>query len=210
MLTAPKEIESLIQRLAQKARASGIHLVLATQRPSVDVITGVIKANLPSRVAFQVVSKHDSRTILDQVGAEKLLGKGDMLMQVPGKQRLNRIQGAFVNDDEVISLVEDLKSSWTSTYDNKVMEWVESNATQPDDKSSGSFKGGDCDDEKFDLAVEIAANHGSISASYLQRKLKIGYNRAARIVEAMEDQGMIGPSSGSKPRKWLGPVHEEI
>ena len=114
----------MIQRLAQKARASGIHLVLATQRPSVDVITGVIKANLPSRVAFQVVSKHDSRTILDQVGAEKLLGKGDMLMQIPGKQRLNRIQGAFVNDDEVISLVEDLKKNWTSTYDNKVMDWV--------------------------------------------------------------------------------------
>ena len=212
MLTAPKEIESLIQRLAQKARASGIHLVLATQRPSVDVITGVIKANLPSRVAFQVVSKHDSRTILDQVGAEKLLGKGDMLMQTPGKQRLDRIQGAFVDDDEVINLVEELKRNWTSTYDNKVMEWVENNTAQAEEGSGSGYSsnGGDCDDEKFDLAVEIAANHGSISASYLQRKLKIGYNRAARIVEAMEEQGMIGAASGSKPRKWLGPVYEEI
>lgn len=208
MLTAPKEIESLIQRLAQKARASGIHLVLATQRPSVDVITGVIKANLPSRVSFQVVSKHDSRTILDQVGAEKLLGKGDMLMQIPGKTRLKRIQGAFVDDNEVIGLVSDLKDKWSSTYDNEVMDWVEQNS---ESGNNGSAKLGSSDDDvdsKFEQAIDIAANTGSVSASFLQRQLKIGYNRAARIVENMEARGFVGPAEGSKPRKWLGPNND--
>lgn len=203
MLTAPKEIESLIQRLAQKARASGIHLVLATQRPSVDIITGVIKANLPSRISFQVVSKHDSRTILDQIGAEKLLGKGDMLFQKPGVNKTERIQGAFVSDGEVTNLVEQVKAQNPITsYDEKLMGWVEKDANS---KSNEHFLGTDDEDDlKMEEAIEIASNNGTISASFLQRQLKIGYNRAARIVESMEKKGFISGADGAKPRKWLG------
>ncbi len=208
MLTAPKEIESLIQRLAQKARASGIHLVLATQRPSVDIITGVIKANLPCRSAFQVVSKHDSRTILDQIGADKLLGNGDMLLMQPGKGRPQRIQGAFVSDEEVINLVNEVKSQSQEEYDDDLIEWInqeEQKLSSSDGSSENPNLFGDDIDPKFDLAVEIAAANRGISASFLQRKLKIGYNRAARIVESMEAQGMVAPAEGSKPREWLGP-----
>jgi len=208
MLTAPKEIESLIQRLAQKARASGIHLVLATQRPSVDIITGVIKANLPCRSAFQVVSKHDSRTILDQIGADKLLGNGDMLLMQPGKGRPQRIQGAFVSDEEVINLVHEVKSQGQEEYDEDLIDWINQEEMKLSSSDGGSESGGLFDDEvdpKFDLAVEIAAANRGISASFLQRKLKIGYNRAARIVESMEAQGMVAPAEGSKPREWLGP-----
>lgn len=201
MLTAPKEVESLIQRLAQKARASGIHMVLATQRPSVDVITGVIKANLPCRTALQVVSKHDSRTILDQIGAERLLGKGDMLLQRPGAGRLERIQGAFVSDDEVVQFVEDVKKKNAKlSYDAAVMDWVESNR---EDKSQGPVKDSDLD-SKYEESCDIAARQGTISASFLQRQLKVGYNRAARIVDQMESRGLISPPDGSKPRTWLG------
>ncbi len=206
MLTAPKEIETLIQRLAQKARASGIHLVLATQRPSVDIITGVIKANLPCRAAFQVVSKHDSRTILDQMGAEKLLGKGDMLLQRPGVNRLERIQGAFVSDKEVIDLVQYIKTHASpADYDDKLIEWVDRNAQSESEESDFETSDGE-QDEKYDMATEIARQQGHISASFLQRQLKIGYNRAARIVETMERQGLIGAPEGSKPRPWLGNV----
>lgn len=206
MLTAPKEIETLIQRLAQKARASGIHLVLATQRPSVDIITGVIKANLPCRAAFQVVSKHDSRTILDQMGAEKLLGKGDMLLQRPGVNRLERIQGAFVSDKEVIELVQYIKTHASpADYDDKLIEWVDRNAHNETEESDIEVSDGE-QDEKYDMATEIARQQGHISASFLQRQLKIGYNRAARIVETMERQGLIGAPEGSKPRPWLGNV----
>lgn len=208
MLTAPKEVESLIQRLAQKARASGIHLVLATQRPSVDVITGVIKANLPCRAAFQVVSKHDSRTIIDQNGADKLLGNGDMLLQRPGIARLDRIQGAFISDDEVISMVNAIKESGNTNYDDRVIGWIEDEAEKLAGDDGQSLGSGDIDDPKFDMAVQIAASSGSVSASFLQRQLKIGYNRAARIVEAMEAQGMVAQADGSKPRRWLGPRSE--
>jgi S-DNA-T family DNA segregation ATPase FtsK/SpoIIIE len=203
MLTAPKEVESLIQRLAQKARASGIHLVLATQRPSVDIITGVIKANLPCRAAFQVVSKHDSRTILDQMGAEKLLGKGDMLIQRPGVNRLDRFQCAFVSDKEVIDLVQFIKNHASpADYDDKLIDWVDRNATIEAEEQQ-TFSDDDLD-EKWDVALDIARQQGQISASFLQRQLKIGYNRAARIVEMMEKQGLIGAPDGSKPRPWLG------
>jgi len=208
MLTAPKEIESLIQRLAQKARASGIHLVLATQRPSVDIITGVIKANLPCRSAFQVVSKHDSRTILDQIGADKLLGNGDMLLMQPGKGRPQRIQGAFVSDEEVINLVHEVKLQGQEEYDEDLIDWInqeEMKLSSSDGSSDNTGLFGDDVDPKFDIAVEIAATNRGISASFLQRKLKIGYNRAARIVESMEAQGMVAPAEGSKPREWLGP-----
>jgi S-DNA-T family DNA segregation ATPase FtsK/SpoIIIE len=207
MMTAPKDVESSIQRLAQKARASGIHMVLATQRPSVDIITGVIKANLPCRIAFQVVSKHDSRTILDLIGAEKLLGKGDMLLQRPGVGRLDRIQGALITDEEVINLVAAVKANTKAEYDETIMEWIDEEMDRQGDSGAGSGVDGPGmdDDPKYDAAITIAQQHGVVSASFLQRHLKIGYNRAARIVEFMESQGLIGKADGAKPRKWLGP-----
>lgn len=208
MLTAPKDVESSIQRLAQKARASGIHMVLATQRPSVDVITGVIKANLPCRLSFQTVSKHDSRTILDQVGAEKLLGKGDILLQRPGTGKLERLQGTLVSDEEVLSLVATAKANHkAATYDERAMSWIDEEVT----KSSAAELSEDVSslmdsDPKWDEAINIAKTHGVVSASFLQRHLKIGYNRAARIVEGMEAQGLVAKADGAKPRRWLGSV----
>ncbi|MCX6104720.1 MAG: DNA translocase FtsK 4TM domain-containing protein [Proteobacteria bacterium] len=209
MMTAPKDVESSIQRLAQKARASGIHMVLATQRPSVDIITGVIKANLPCRIAFQVVSKHDSRTILDLIGAEKLLGKGDMLLQRPGIGRLERLQGALITDEEVLNLVAAIKATSPVHYDESIIAWIDDElARQKDhDKSSFDSDAAAGDDPKWDEAIAIARNQGSISASFLQRQLKIGYNRAARIVEHMESRGYVDKADGAKPRRWLGPVH---
>ncbi len=206
MMTAPKDVESSIQRLAQKARASGIHMVLATQRPSVDIITGVIKANLPCRVAFQVVSKHDSRTILDLIGAEKLLGKGDMLFQRPGSGRLERVQGALISDEEVINLVAAVKQNAKETYDENIISWIDEEYNRQkdgNDEGAGGY-GDEDDDPKWDDAIGIARTHGVVSASFLQRHLKIGYNRAARIVESMESKGYVAKADGSKPRKWLG------
>ncbi len=204
MLTAPKDVESYIQRLAQKARACGIHLVLATQRPSVDVITGVIKANLPCRIAFKVFSRADSRTILDAMGADKLLGKGDMLYLKPGTSKLERIQGAFLADEEVVNLVDALRDRYKTNYDQTAISWID----QELDRQSGEkfeASGDDVsDDPKWDEAIGIGQKHGIISASFLQRHLKIGYNRAARIVESMEAQGLVEQASGSKPRRWLG------
>ncbi|MCX6126027.1 MAG: DNA translocase FtsK [Proteobacteria bacterium] len=207
MLTAPKDVETSIQRLAQKARASGIHMVLATQRPSVDVITGVIKANLPCRLSFQVVSKHDSRTILDQVGSEKLLGKGDILLQRPGIGKLERLQGALVSDEEVLALVASAKSSYKASYDERAMIWIDEEVTKHNsqDKTEDTSSVMD-DDPKWDEAINIARTHGVVSASFLQRHLKIGYNRAARIVEGMEAQGLVAKADGAKPRRWLGSI----
>jgi S-DNA-T family DNA segregation ATPase FtsK/SpoIIIE len=179
-------------------------MVLATQRPSVDIITGVIKANLPTRIAFQVVSKHDSRTILDQMGADKLLGKGDMLFQKPGVNLLERIQGALVSDQEVVDLVKFLKEQDQASYDSKLINWIEEEASKQSEEGS-SKSNSDDDDPKWDEAITIGQTHGVISASFLQRHLKVGYNRAARMVESMEAQGLVAKASGSKPRKWLGP-----
>ncbi|MBC7660248.1 MAG: DNA translocase FtsK 4TM domain-containing protein [Chitinophagaceae bacterium] len=205
MLTASKDVENSIQRLAQKARASGIHLVLATQRPSVDVITGVIKANLPCRIAFKVFSRTDSRTILDSMGAERLLGKGDMLFLRPGSSKLERIQGAFLSDEEVVAMVDQLKKTSAPHYDETAMEWINEefqkqsgNGFDPGEENAGSA------DPKWNDAIQIAQRQGTISASYLQRMLKIGYNRAARIVESMESQGLVAKADGSKPRAWIG------
>ena len=207
MMTAPKDVESSIQRLAQKARASGIHMVLATQRPSVDIITGVIKANLPCRLSFQVVSKHDSRTILDQVGAEKLLGRGDMLFQRPGSGRLERIQGALVGDEEVLGLVASLKASGGVAYDDSIMSWIDEEVQRDRAGDHEGQPGSDTeDDPKYSEAMQIAQSHGVVSASFLQRHLKIGYNRAARIVEHMERCGLVAKADGAKPRRWLGPA----
>ena len=202
MLTAPKDVEGSIQRLAQKARASGIHLVLATQRPSVDVITGVIKANLPCRIAFKVFSRGDSRTILDSIGADKLLGKGDMLFLKPGQSRLERLQGAFLEDEEVVELVEEVKGNTSASYDDTAISWID-NELEKESQPSGGSESSLTEDAKWDEACWIAQKQGTVSASYLQRQLKIGYNRAARIVELMETQGLVGHSEGSKPRKWL-------
>jgi S-DNA-T family DNA segregation ATPase FtsK/SpoIIIE len=206
MLMASKDVEASIQRLAQKARASGIHLVLATQRPSVDVITGVIKANLPCRIAFKVFSRIDSRTILDSMGAERLLGKGDMLFLRPGSSRLERIQGAFLSDEEVVTMVDHIKKSSEAHYDASAMEWIDEEfqrQSNPSGYESAAETPYDTD-PKWGEAIAIAQRQGAISASYLQRMLKIGYNRAARIVEAMEAQGLVAKADGSKPRAWIG------
>jgi S-DNA-T family DNA segregation ATPase FtsK/SpoIIIE len=203
MLTSPKETEILIQRLAQKARASGIHMILATQRPSVDVITGVIKANLPCRISFQVTSRHDSRTILDQIGAEKLLGKGDMFFLKPGQQRLKRIQGPYITDGEIADLVDLLKSK-DQDYDQEVINWIEKEIDNKDEQQIGSSNIQIIDDTKYKEALEVAEKHGIVSASFLQRHLQIGYNRAARMIDYMEKEKIISKANGSKPRKWLG------
>lgn len=207
MMTAPKDVESSIQRLAQKARASGIHMVLATQRPSVDIITGVIKANLPCRMAFQVVSKHDSRTILDLIGAEKLLGKGDLLLQRPGSGRLERLQGALITDEEVINLVAAVKETSSVHYDENIIAWIDDEYARQKDGGADPAEDPIMDDDpKFTEAIALARAHGVVSASFLQRHLKIGYNRAARMVEFMQSKGLVDKADGAKPRKWLGPV----
>ncbi len=192
MMVAAKEIEGFITRIAQKARAVGIHLVLATQRPSVDVITGIIKANFPARIAFQVAQKTDSRTIIDQNGAEKLLGKGDMLYQSPMSSFPIRIQGAFISEDEVISIVQHLRRLARPNYIDIEEELFEAE----DEEDFGGEE-----DELFQEALRIVAETKKASASYLQRRLSIGYNRAARMIELMEEKGLIGPQQGSKPRE---------
>jgi DNA segregation ATPase FtsK/SpoIIIE-like protein len=192
MMVASKEVESYITRLAQKARAIGIHLVLATQRPSVDVITGVIKANIPARIAFQVAQKNDSRTILDQNGAEQLLGKGDMLYLPPTSSFPIRVQGAFISEDESIQIVKHLKRYGEPEYiDIEAYLFAAESERESEDG----------DDELFVEALKIVEESRKASASYLQRKLSIGYNRAARIIELMEERGYIGPQQGSRPRE---------
>lgn len=194
MMVAGREVEEHIARLAQKARASGIHLILATQRPSVDVITGLIKANLPSRISFQVTSKVDSRTILDCNGAESLLGAGDMLYMPPGTSRLQRIHGAFVSDSEVQRVVDFLKKQGKPVYEKSILEMKDS-----DEKGSGEDE---VQDERWEDALRLVADTKQASISMVQRRLRIGYNRAARIVEMMEHEGMIAQSDGtSKPRE---------
>ena len=190
MMVASKDIEGYITRIAQKARAVGIHLVLATQRPSVDVITGIIKANFPARIAFQVAQKTDSRTIIDQNGAEKLLGKGDMLYQSPTSSYPVRIQGAFISEDEVMEIVTHLRTLGTPDYID-----FESSIFQDEDGEINEEN-----DELFVEALKIIEETRKASASYLQRRLSIGYNRAARMIEKMEELGYIGPQQGSKPR----------
>lgn len=193
MMVAAKEIEGSITRLAQKARAIGVHLVLATQRPSVDVITGTIKANFPARIAFQVAQKNDSRTIIDRNGAEKLLGQGDMLYLSPSSSFPRRIQGAFISEEEISRTVEYLEKYGEPVYID--IEQAVFNA------SDAAQEGNGCDDELFVEALNIVEESRKASASYLQRRLSIGYNRAARIIELMEERGYIGPQQGSKPRE---------
>ncbi len=202
MMLVGKKVEELIARLAQKARASGIHMIIATQRPSVDVITGLIKANIPSRIAFQVSAKVDSRTILDQIGAEHLLGHGDMLFLPSGTSMPTRIHGAFVSDEEVHTVVGHLRASGSPAFIEEILDG-------PSGPTPGMEPAADDDDAEqdplYDQAVRIVTETRKASISGVQRRLKIGYNRAARMVEQMEEAGLVGPLQANGAREVLAP-----
>jgi S-DNA-T family DNA segregation ATPase FtsK/SpoIIIE len=196
MLVSSRNTEEYLIRLAQKARASGIHLIVATQRPSVDVITGLIKANFPTRISYQVSSRMDSRVILDAMGAERLLGMGDLLFMPPGTSRLRRIHGPFVTEEEVTRVTEFIKAQAAPAYETGITEMreAEEEVAENGDK-----------DEKYTDAVELVAETRNASISMLQRRLRVGYNRAARMIETMEKEGLIGPSDGVKAREVYVP-----
>jgi len=206
MMVSPAEIETSVARLAQLARATGIHIVIATQRPSVNVITGIIKANLPSRIAFQVASQVDSRTIIDTKGAETLIGRGDMLFSPPGSSKLVRAQGALVSDEEIHSIVEFLKRNGPPAYAQDVQAHIDRVASEGEEEEEGAAdtdeEMGD-DEELFKQALEVLRASRRASTSMLQRRLRIGYNRAARIMELMEEKGIVGPENGALPREIL-------
>jgi S-DNA-T family DNA segregation ATPase FtsK/SpoIIIE len=199
MLFSPSEVEDNVCRLAQMARAVGIHLVLATQRPSVNVITGLIKANIPSRISFAVASVTDSRVVLDTPGAEKLLGRGDMLYLPPELAKPVRVQGCFVSDKELNTLIEDLKQQQTTKYNDEITNIPVSSGGHGLSKSSGD----EVRDPLFDAAVELVRDSGKASSSLMQRRLSLGYARAARILDQLEKAGIVGPGKGSKPRDIL-------
>jgi len=202
MMTVGREIEESITRLAQKARAAGIHLILATQRPSVDVITGLIKANFPARISFQVTSRIDSRTILDAIGAERLLGEGDMLFLPPGTARVQRLHGAFVSDADVHRVVDFVKRQDTPRYQMDLLE-------SPEGEDGEGGDGEDLSDEMYDMAVRLVTEHRQASISWLQRRLRVGYNRAARMIERMEREGVVAPAAGARPREVIARRIEE-
>lgn len=203
MMAAPKEVEDSICRLAQLARAAGMHLVVATQRPSVDVVTGLIKANIPSRIALTVSSPVDSRTILDSVGAEKLLGRGDMLFAPVGVNKPVRVQGCYVADEEISSIVEFVKKTKEIDYDEAVLEEIERNAANEGGRDDASDSGSEGRDPMLEEAVKCVVEAGQASTSLLQRRLRLGYARAGRIIDEMEQMGIVGPHEGSKPRQVL-------
>jgi S-DNA-T family DNA segregation ATPase FtsK/SpoIIIE len=196
MMVASREVETYIARLAQMARAAGIHLMVATQRPSTDVVTGVIKANFPSRISFQVASRHDSATIINTPGAEYLLGMGDMLIMPPGTSTLTRVHGPYVDEKEIHAVVEHWKSQGAPVYDPNILRprAEDADGAQLDDEGP---------DELYDQALAALADMRFISISLLQRKLRVGYNRAARMIERMEREGIVGPADGAKPREVL-------
>jgi S-DNA-T family DNA segregation ATPase FtsK/SpoIIIE len=197
MMIASSEVETAIARLAQMARAVGIHLIVATQRPSVDVLTGTIKANFPCRISYATATRHDSRTILDQVGSEKLLGKGDMLFMPPGTSRIQRLHGAYVTEQETAALVRWLKKNQgPADYDPTLLEPIETSGG-----ASGDVEG--ADDDLYDEAVRTVVAEGQGSASFLQRRLRVGFSRASRLIDMMERDGILGPPQGSKPREVL-------
>ena len=197
MMVASKDVEAAIARLAQMARAAGMHMILATQRPSVDVLTGLIKANFPTRISFKVASKIDSRTILDNSGAEHLLGAGDMLFLAPGTSSLKRIHGAYISERETTDIVEFWKKQGGSTYDDSVVEEIEREDNGKNDSGDEEY------DERYDEAVAIVTEAGQASISMVQRRLRVGYNRAARMIERMEMEGVVGPADGAKPRQVI-------
>ncbi|MBU1887949.1 MAG: DNA translocase FtsK, partial [Candidatus Omnitrophica bacterium] len=194
MMAGSDEVEHILCRLAQLSRAVGIHIILATQRPSVDVVTGVIKANFPARISFKVASKVDSRTVLDMNGADKLLGKGDMLFLEPGNAKPIRAQGTLLTDAEIERVVNVIKEQREPIYDDEILE---------KQKKSASGRGGFDKDEFFDEAVKMVLETGQASVSMLQRRLRLGYTRAARMIDAMEEEGIVGPFRGSKTREIL-------
>ena len=210
MMVAHKEVEDSIVRLSQLARAAGIHLIIATQRPSVDVITGLIKANVPSRIALSVSSQVDSRTIIDMAGAEKLLGNGDMLFYPTGYTKPVRVQGAYLSDDEIVSVVEFIKNSYgESSYDESISQTIETSAGGASGASaSGASEEDDRYDEYFEDAARFVIEKDKASIGYLQRMLRIGFNRAARIMDQLEEFGVVGPEEGTKPRKVMMTITE--
>ncbi|MDO4270256.1 MAG: DNA translocase FtsK [Eubacteriales bacterium] len=204
MMVAAKEVETSICRIAQKARAAGMHLVVATQRPSADVITGIMKANIPSRIAFAVASQIESRIILDQTGAEKLIGKGDMLYAPLGEGKPLRVQGCFISSDEIEAVIAHIKETSTAEYNEEILEHIERQAEQADGKNGGgSGDPGEDEDEMIEEAIDVIMDCKQASTSMLQRRLKLGYSRAARIIDQIEERGIIGPFEGSKPRQIL-------
>jgi S-DNA-T family DNA segregation ATPase FtsK/SpoIIIE len=203
MMVAGKDIEGTVQRLAQMARAAGIHVVMATQRPSVDVITGTIKANFPTRISFQVTSKIDSRTILGEQGAEQLLGQGDMLYMAGGG-RISRLHGPFVADDEVEKIVSFLKAQGAPEYVDAVTEEVEDEAYGDPGAMAGA-EGGGSGDDLYDQAVAVVLRDKKVSTSYVQRRLQVGYNKAASLIERMEKEGLISSANGTGKREILVP-----
>ena len=206
MLVAAKEVEESICRIAQMGRAAGIHLVIATQRPSADVITGLMKANIPSRIAFAVASAMESRIILDTAGAEKLVGKGDMLYAPLGQGKPKRVQGCFITDDEVQQVVNFVKKSNTAEYSADVMAEIDKKASESGKQQPAAAEpesSASDGDEMMPAAVEVILETGQASVSMLQRRLKLGYARAARIMDEMEEKGIVGPFEGSKPRQLL-------
>lgn len=206
MLVAAKEVEESICRVAQMGRAAGMHLVIATQRPSSDVITGLMKANIPSRIAFAVASSLESRIILDTTGADKLVGKGDMLYAPLGESKV-RVQGCFISPEEIEEVVSFVKQSGEAHYSDEVIARIEESVQEKDKgngKSGASAEpAGDEGDELLPAAVEVVLETGQASVSMLQRRLKLGYSRAARLVDQMEERGIVGPFEGSKPRQLL-------
>ena len=205
MMVAGKEVEDYICRIAQKARAAGMHLIVATQRPSVDVITGLIKANIPARIAFAVSSQIDSRTILDGGGAEKLLGMGDMLYLPLGASKPIRVQGTYVKDEEIGKVIDFIKTDYVANYNEEMISSMENIAAATGNKggAAAAADGGEQRDDMIHKAIETVVDAGQASTSLLQRKLKLGYARAARIMDEMEEMGIIGPYEGSKPRQVL-------
>jgi len=209
MMISPQDVEDAIIRLAQKSRAVGIHLVLATQRPSVDVITGMIKANVPSRIAFAVSSQTDSRVILDQAGAESLLGQGDMLFKPLGTSRLQRLQGAFVSEEEIALLVEQCRAQREQELDESLLEAPERPGAEDEDDFDGEFDPDE--DPLLEKAIEVVVQAQTASVSLLQRRLRVGYTRAGRLIDMLERRGIISPYEGSKPRRVLageGETHQ--
>jgi S-DNA-T family DNA segregation ATPase FtsK/SpoIIIE len=197
MQTAPADVESAIARITQMARAAGIHLIVATQTPRADVITGVIKANIPSRIAFQVASKIDSRVILDENGADRLLGQGDMLYLPPSTSRLIRAQGVLVTDDEIHRMVEFVSAQSPPTYDTSMQDKLQLSSSSMDEDVTEE------DEELVEKCLEIIRQEKRASTSLLQRRLRLGYTRAARIVDILEQRGILGPGEGAKPREIL-------
>jgi len=209
MMMAARDVEALIVRIAQKARAVGIHLVLATQRPSVDVITGLIKANVPARIAFTTASQVDSRTIIDQIGSEKLLGMGDMLLLTADMPKPKRVQGAFISDDETNKVTDFIRMQRPPQYDNEVISQpVQLNGKGGVVADMGGGSGSD--DDMFKDAVRCVIEGRKASTSLLQRRLRIGYGRAARLIEEMEEQGIVGPADGARPREVLVRSLDEV